>query len=143
MFKIGSIIFVVVDIVLILFGLIYAIRADLLPYHIEFIGQSTYDTIASTYPNAFILTRLSILLIGFMFLSLGAAFIIVWYYALRKGIKWAWVLTLVSGALLLIPLMVVIVIVAGVGFPFPIGLIALILWASALVLTSKDLTTTK
>ena len=94
MFKIGIYIFLLVDAVLILFGLVYAIRADLMPYHIEFIGQSTYDTIATTYPNAYTLTRLSIFLIGFMFLSIGAALIIVWYYSLRKAIKWAWILTL-------------------------------------------------
>ncbi len=138
MFKIGSIIFLIVDVVLILFGLVYAIRSDLMPYHIAFIGQSTYDTMAASYPNVLILSQLSILLIGCLFLSIGACYFFVWYFSFRKGEKWSWLLALVSGALVFIPLMGVIVIVAGTSFPFPVGVAGLILWIVALALTAKE-----
>ncbi|NVM52684.1 MAG: hypothetical protein HWN66_03190 [Candidatus Helarchaeota archaeon] len=138
LFKIGSSILLIVNVVLILFGCIYAIRAELMPYHIEFIGASTYDTIANNYPNVLILSQLMIMLVGFLFLSIGTVYTFIWYYSFRKGEKWAWLAILVSGALILIPLMYVILIVAGFGFPFPVGCVSLILWVVAMAFTAKE-----
>jgi hypothetical protein len=137
MFKIGSIMIFIINAVLIIFGLIYAIHADLMPYHLAFIGESDYQTIAATYPNVALLSRLLIMLLGCLFLANGISNLFIWYVGFRKGERWAWISAL-GAALIVIPLMVIITIVAGLGFPFPIGLAALILWVTAMALTAKE-----
>lgn len=141
-FQLGSLLILSVNMILLVFGLIYAIRADLMPYHLEFIGIEDYEGIASLYPNIAILARLMIMLIGFLFLSNGIVNLAIWYVGFRKGSRWAWVSSL-GAALILIPLMFVIYIVAGFGFPFPVGFTCLILWLIAMLFTAKEALSSK
>lgn len=138
LFKIGSILILLVNVVLMIFGLIYAIYGKLMPYHLAFIGL-TPEAIAALPPNLIILSNLSIILIGFLFLSSGATTTLIWYKSFRKGEKWAWLAVLISDGLVFIPLIGVIYIVAGFGFPFPIGCAALVLWMISLGLTANDI----
>jgi hypothetical protein len=98
----------------------------------------TPEDIYALSPNLLTLTTLSIMLIGFLFLSNGAVNTLIWYKSFRKGAKWAWLAAFISGGLIILPLMGVIYVVAGFGFPFPIGCVSLVLWIIGLVLTAKD-----
>lgn len=137
LFKVGSYLILIVNVVLMIFGLIYAIYGKLMPYHLAFIGL-TLEEIALLPPNLITLSNLSIILIGFLFLSSGATTTLIWYKSFRKGEKWAWLAVLISNGLVFIPLIGVIYIVAGFGFPFPIGCAALVLWIISLGLTAKE-----
>jgi len=142
LFNIGSILIMLVNVILILFGAIYAFYGKLMPYHLAFIGM-TPEEIYAIKPNLLTLSTLSIMLIGFLFLSDGVVNLLIWYKSFRKGEKWAWLAALLSGALIIIPLMGVIYIVAGFGFPFPIGFACLILWIIGIILTAKEILTPK
>ena len=137
LFKVGSILILLVNVVLMIFGLTYAIYGKLMPYHLAFIGL-TPEQIAALSPNLLSLSNLSIILIGFLFLSSGATTTLIWYKSFRKGEKWAWLAVLISDGLVFIPLIGVIYIVAGFGFPFPIGCAGLVLWIIGLGFTAKD-----
>jgi len=142
LFKIGSILILLVNLVLILFGAVYAFYGKLMPYHLAFLGM-TPEEISALNPNFLTLANLSIVLIGFLFLSDGIVNILIWYKSFRKGEKWAWFAALLSGALIIIPLMGVIYTVAGFGFPFPLGCACLILWIVGILLSAKEVLTTK
>lgn len=142
LFKIGSILILLVNLVLILFGAVYAFYGKLMPYHLAFLGM-TPEEIYALNPNFLTLANLSIVLIGFLFLSNGIVNILIWYKSFRKGEKWAWLAVMLSGALVIIPLMGVIYIVAGFGFPFPLGLACLILWIVGILLSAKEVLTPK
>ena len=142
LFKVGSILIPLVNVGLILFGMIYVIYGRLMPYHLAFIGL-TPEQIATLPPNLITLSNLSIILIGFLFLSNGVINLLIWYKSFRKGEKWAWFAALLSGALIIIPLMGVIYTVAGFGFPFPLGCACLILWIVGILLSAKEVLTTK
>jgi hypothetical protein len=138
LFKVGSILIPLVNVGLILFGMIYVIYGKLMPYHLAFIGL-TPEEIATLPPNLITLSNLSIILVGFLFLSSGATTILIWYKSFRKGEKWAWFAVLICDGLVFIPLIGVIYTVAGFGFPFPIGCASLILWIICLGFTAKDI----
>ncbi|TFF86749.1 MAG: hypothetical protein EU551_00720 [Promethearchaeota archaeon] len=138
LFDIASILLLIVNVSLIAFGLIYAIRGELMPYHLEYLGITPAEII-SFNPTLLNFANMSIRLVGFLFLSCGVIFVIVWYVGFRKKLKWAFLAILVSGSLIIIPLFLVILTVAGFNFPFPIGLICLILWIVSMVISGFEI----
>lgn len=136
-FTIGSIMLLCVNVVLILFGIVYAGYGTLMPYHINFVGMTPAEIYAYN-PQLMILAGLSIRLIGFLFISNGIVNTLIWYYSFRKEELWSWLSVLVSGALIIIPLLAITFMVAGIGFPFPLILVCLIVWAIGIGLTMRE-----
>ena len=125
-----------INAIIIVFGLLYALSGTLMPYHWDFVGVTEIQVEALS-PELMILAELSIMLIGFLFLSNGITNLFIWYIGIREGKRWAWLASL-AGALIVIPLMYVILIVAGLNFPFQVGFTSLILWISAMLMTAKE-----
>jgi len=137
LFRIASILALIVYSVVIIMGLIYAIYGNLMPYHLNYIGLTVVQ-ISSFDPELAILAALTIRLVGFLFLSSGALLIMIWYFSFRKAEKWSWIANLIAGALIIIPLLFVTFVVGGLNIPFPIVVVSLGLWIGALSLSIQE-----
>jgi len=136
-FRIASILALIVYAVIIIMGLLYAIYGNLMPYHLNYIGL-TLSQIQSFDPELAILAAMTIRLVGFLFLSSGALLIMIWYFGFQKAEKWSWIANLIAGILVIIPLLFVTHVVGGLNFPFPLLVLGLVLWIAYLGLSIKE-----
>ena len=134
--NISIILLIILDIIAILFGILYAVLG-FMPYHAAAVGKSSSE-ISNFDPELMVLISTTIRVNGFMFLGLAAMSLIIIYVGFRNKEKWAWISHLILGALVYIPLVILVYIATGFAMPFPITLFDLILWIIALSISYKE-----
>ena len=95
---------VLLDIIMMIMGLLYAILGTFQTYHVDYIGM-TASRVKSFNPKLMNLISMFIRLIGFGFLSVSIGGLIIIFTGFKKREKRTWMLYLFQHCMLAIPLM--------------------------------------
>ena len=134
MLKVASTILIVVALFAVVIGVVYMAKGTLMPYHVDFLGESAIQAISDN-PNLQTLATVFIRLTGALFLSAGILLAAIIHYGLKKNERWAWWATLI-GMGVVNGLTAAITRPIG-GFPWILATILLVVFLIAMVLAAR------
>lgn len=128
--RIASIMIYVYSGVIILFGFIYSFTSTIMPYHVKFLGMAHEQLRPEVAALFLTLYRV----IGVCFLSLGVVVVMLVKGPFSKGDRWSWWTILVTGLIVLVPLLF-ITLKVGLSSPWWVVSILIILLIVAMAIS--------
>jgi len=119
-------------------GLLYLITGTFQSYHVDFTGLTAQD-VRTFNEDLMNLISIFIRMGGVSVLGLGVTNVLIIPYAFRKGMKWAWIVCLISGIVVLIPTLIITFPVLSPTYIYAIFIIAAILWLLAVLLAGYEI----
>lgn len=134
MLKLASTVLIIVALCAVIIGIVYVARGTLMPYHVDFLGESAMQAIDDN-PNLATLATVFVRLTGTLFFSAGILLIAIIHYGLKKAERWAWWATfigmgVVNGATAALTWPI------G-GFPVTLAIVLLIVFLAAIGLAAR------
>jgi len=130
--RIASIMLYVYSAVTLLFGFIYSFTSTIMPYHVKFLGMAQEQL----KPEVAALFLTSYKVIGACFLSLGVVVAMLVKGPFNKGDRWTWWTILVTGLIVLVPLLF-ITLKVGLSSPWWVVSILIIILIVAMAISWK------
>ncbi|MBE0430417.1 MAG: hypothetical protein IBX67_01160 [Dehalococcoidia bacterium] len=135
MLRLTSTILIIVALFAVVLGAVYVARGALMPYHVDFLGESAMQAIDDN-PDLATLTTVFVRLTGTLLFSAGILLVAIIHYGLRKAQRWAWWATfigmgVVNGATAALTEPI------G-GFPWVLAIVLLIVFLAAIGLAARE-----
>ncbi|MFX0070369.1 MAG: hypothetical protein ACFFAO_04685 [Candidatus Hermodarchaeota archaeon] len=134
--NIAIVVLVILDAIILIMGLVYAITGTFQTYHIAYMGM-TASRVKSFNSRLMTLISFFIRMVGFGFLAVSIGGLIIIHASFRKREKWSWIVYLIQHSFLAIPLTFITYVVGGLSLILVI--VAIVLFIVGLVFSYKEI----